>query len=408
MMSTCLYRNSFGLDRNSDVVVPSSMDEREPRQTESNAELPQPSGRRGPPLSRVPPNVLSLRDAGPKNNIVRKLRESAKDCSMEKDHLWSIILAGGEGERIRPLIQHWLGHHKPKQYCAFVGRRSMFQHTLDRADLIASPERRVTVIARSHESEARFQFGHRPAGILLVQPANRDTAAGVFLALSHVRARDPEATVVVFPSDHFVCPEDRFVELVRNAIQCAKDFSDRLILLGARPYNLELEYGWIRPSLRLGGNAVWTLRAIDGYHEKPDSAVAQRYMGCGGVWNTMVFAAGLDLLWKLGWLCFPAIMERFERLVGAIDTPDEMTVLESIYDGMPSRNFSSHLLERAFSNAAVLEMQGILWCDWGKPERIVSTLNWLGKKPAFPPEIVTGGVPCVRGQTAAPPAGLIA
>jgi mannose-1-phosphate guanylyltransferase len=65
----------------------------------------------------------------------------------KRDDLWSIILAGGEGERLRPLMQRWLGQHKPKQYCTFVGTRSMLQHTLDRADQISDPEQKVTVIA---------------------------------------------------------------------------------------------------------------------------------------------------------------------------------------------------------------------------------------------------------------------
>ena len=61
---------------------------------------------------------------------------------------WSVI-AGGEGQRMRPLIQRWLGGPRPKQYSMFVGGRSMFQHTLDRADMLISPARRVTIAARS-------------------------------------------------------------------------------------------------------------------------------------------------------------------------------------------------------------------------------------------------------------------
>jgi mannose-1-phosphate guanylyltransferase len=62
---------------------------------------------------------------------------------IEKDKLWSIALAGVEGERLKHFVQRWLGRHKPKQYCTFIGTRSMFQHTLDRADQIAAPEHKV-------------------------------------------------------------------------------------------------------------------------------------------------------------------------------------------------------------------------------------------------------------------------
>ncbi len=64
------------------------------------------------------------------------------------NHLWSIILAGGEGERMRPFIRRWLGHHKPKQYCTFVGSRSLFQHTVDRfsSDVLQRASERLAVM----------------------------------------------------------------------------------------------------------------------------------------------------------------------------------------------------------------------------------------------------------------------
>ncbi|MCA9422537.1 MAG: hypothetical protein KC592_16065, partial [Nitrospira sp.] len=65
---------------------------------------------------------------------------------MSQSHaLWSMILAGGEGERTRPFIERWLGYPKPKQYCTFVGNRSMLQHTLDRADRLGAPHQKITV-----------------------------------------------------------------------------------------------------------------------------------------------------------------------------------------------------------------------------------------------------------------------
>src|SRR5512146_1246687 len=108
---------------------------------------------------------------------VHELQSRGIGMSVEvkDDRLWSIILAGGEGERLRPFIQKWLGRHTPKQYCAFVGRRSMLQHTIDRADRIAKPDQKTTVIARSHEPDARRQFDQRQCGIIIKQPANRDT-----------------------------------------------------------------------------------------------------------------------------------------------------------------------------------------------------------------------------------------
>ena len=171
--------------------------------------------------------------------------------------LWSVVLAGGEGERLKPLVQRWLGRHKPKQYCTFIGTRSMFQHTLDRSDQVVAPERRVTIIARGHREEACLQFSSRTRGKLVVQPVNRDTAAGVFLGLAHVRSHDTDATVLIFPSDHFVYPEDRFVDMTYRLARAARHLKEWVFLLGVAPDSPEPEYGWIQPGEHLG----W----IDGY-----------------------------------------------------------------------------------------------------------------------------------------------
>ena len=102
--------------------------------------------------------------------------------------VWAVVLAGGEGERVRPLVDRWVGHHRPKQYCAFTGTRSMFQHTVDRALELVPPERIVAIAARSHQREITTQLDQRPVRAVLLQPDNRDTAAGIFLPLAYIRA----------------------------------------------------------------------------------------------------------------------------------------------------------------------------------------------------------------------------
>lgn len=72
-----------------------------------------------------------------------------------------------------------------------------------------------------------------------------------------------------------------------------------------------------------------------------------------------------------------------EHLKEAIDTVDELKVLNAIYEDMPRRNFSSHLLQCAPKQLAVMEMADVLWSDWGSAERIVSGLEKIGKRPAM-------------------------
>ena len=303
--------------------------------------------------------------------------------------VWSIIIAGGEGERTRPFIQKWLGCSKPKQYCTFVGSRSMLQHTLDRADRVGKPDQKVTVVAEQHLSYAREALDKQQAGEMILQPQNCDTGAGIFLPLTYVRAHDPNATVAIFPSDHFVFPEDRFVETVRRAASAVQILKDRLLLLGVRPTNLELDYGWVNVGGVLGRNGSSSVRQVNSFLEKPSPLEALQAMANGALWNTMVMVGKVDTLWNLGWECIPAIMERFERLGKTIGTVHESQTLHRLYRYMPHMNFSSEVLQKIPERLGVIELEEVLWSDWGRPERIKETLEVLGKKPAFPSEILT-------------------
>lgn len=303
---------------------------------------------------------------------------------MAGKHVWSIVLAGGDGERVKPFVRRWLGRHRPKQYCTFVGTRSMFDHTLDRATLIASPKRTVVVAARHHRHEMPDDRFANRLHTLIEQPSNRDTAAGIFLPLSYVRALNPQAVVVIQPSDHFVYPERRFVEAVRQSVVAAEAMPDRLLLLGVQPDRLETEYGWICRGVPLNGSSTHPVYAMSSFLEKPGLADADAALRAGGLWNTLVLTATVDAVWKAGWACFPDMMPLFEQLCSAWGTSDEADVLEDLYREMPRHNFSSHLLQRVSERVAVMELTGVLWSDWGKPERIAESIRRIGNVPAFP------------------------
>jgi mannose-1-phosphate guanylyltransferase len=299
------------------------------------------------------------------------------------DRVWSIVLAGGEGERVQPLVQRWLGHSKPKQYCTFVGTRSLLQHTLDRADRITVADQKAIVIGRAHAWQAWPQLGQRPSGMMILQPADRDTAAEVFLALTYIKARDAQATVVIYPSDHFVYPELRFLDAVRRAVWTAEWLPDRLALLGVPPDRLELDYGWILPGEQLDHSSNYRIHTVRAFLENPTAAGADSALAAGALWNTLVLAAKVKTLWELGWLCLPDLMPAFERLLGVIGTTYEAKTLEAIYTHLPAYNFSSDLIRLVPQQLAVVEMAGVLWSDWGKPERIANTLRRIGRQPAF-------------------------
>lgn len=297
-----------------------------------------------------------------------------------RDRLWSIVLAGGEGERTRPFIERWLGKHKPKQYCTFVGTRSLLQHTIDRADRLVDPKRRVLVAAESHREEVWNQLAGRAAGRVVFQPENRGTAPGVFLPLTYVLAEDPDATVAIYPSDHFVYPEGAFLEAVAEATWILERSPHTAILMGVVPDYPESDYGWILPGSAAGDDRV---RTVTRFLEKPPSSAARDAMAKGGLWNTLVIVAKAKSLWRLGRHCVPGLMELFQWLAMSVNTTKESEVQHFVYRTMPVRDFSRDVLQRVPEMLAVMEMSGVLWSDWGRPARIDSALRQIGKEPAF-------------------------
>src|SRR3989338_1045048 len=122
---------------------------------------------------------------------------------MTRGALWGVILAGGEGRRLRPFLRDVHGTDRPKQFCAIIGTRSMLRHTVDRARWLIPEERTITVVTAGYRPFVAGDLVAEPPRILLEQPCNRDTAPGILLPLLVILQRDPEARVVLFPSDHF-------------------------------------------------------------------------------------------------------------------------------------------------------------------------------------------------------------
>jgi len=264
----------------------------------------------------------------------------------------------------------------------------MLQHTWGRANQIVWPRKKVTVLGRTHQqrSDSRF-LGQSEEGTIIFQPRNCDTAPGVFLPLTYVKAWDPQSVVVIFPSDHFIFPENQFVETVRRAVRAVEFLRDRMIVLGVRPSHLELDYGWIALGEILGWSEGSCIRSIQEFVEKPGSSDGVRLMNQGALWNTLVLVANVETLWKAGWECFPEVMDKFEQLRQSIGTPVEGSVLQTIYQDMPNCNFSRVVLQTLSKQLGVMELEKVLWSDWGRPERIIETLQAVGIRPTFPTEI---------------------
>jgi mannose-1-phosphate guanylyltransferase len=296
----------------------------------------------------------------------------------DRGSLWAIVLAGGEGMRLRSVTRRLYGDDRPKQYAALVEARSLLRQTLDRVGALIPAERTVVVTLASHAPyvEAELRGADRPH--VLAQPCDRGTAAGVLLPAHWIRSRDADATVVVFPSDHFVLEESAFMCHVAEIARAARHRLEEMILLGARPTEPEAEYGWIEPGETVGCTARGPLNRIRRFREKPSAAEAALLFREGYLWNMFVFAAHVSALVEAGRSCVPLLHDRLVRLGIFLGTEHERWALRQAYTFAPTANFSRSVLEAGSMPLTLSKVSALTWCDLGTPMRVARTLRSLG------------------------------
>lgn len=306
-------------------------------------------------------------------------------------NLWGIILAGGEGVRVRHLMRRVNGTDLPKQYCAVIGGRSMLQHTLDRVATVIPRHRILTVITRDHLKRAREQLQGWPPELLVIQPRNRETAPGILLPLLSIHARDPKATVGIFPSDHFILEEGIFMDHVAQAVKFLATHRRLLILLGIAPDRPEAAYGWIEPSNEIAREAGYGLFGVRRFWEKPTAPIAERLYVRGWLWNSLVLVGRTRTFLRHFRQAVPELWANFESIRTALGTPREAEALEEAYRRMPAVNFSSHVLEPIPKRLGVMPAKGVMWSDWGDETRIFQTLQEIGKAEELTARLRGGG-----------------
>jgi mannose-1-phosphate guanylyltransferase len=298
--------------------------------------------------------------------------------------LWGVVLAAGDGKRLATFIQHAFGTKIPKQYMNFVGRRSMLEHTFHRAEKLIPENRILTIVSRHHmeHAEVRRQLLSRLKQNVVVQPANKETGPGVLLPLMHVYKRSPEAIVAVFPSDHFIWEEGRFMQHVKFAVRRVMRDPSRIILLAVEAQEPETEYGYVVPHGDLGAINPYEVRRVARFVEKPSTPVARSLVKAGGLWNTMIIVFKVRMLLQLVRKIDPSIHQHFNRVFDAIGTYAEPNTVDEVYRQLEPLNFSKGILEKIsviFPEAmSVLPVRKVFWSDWGSPERVMQVQEKLG------------------------------
>lgn len=302
---------------------------------------------------------------------------------MHSTALWGLVLAAGDGTRLQRYIERMKGERLPKQFVNFIGQRSMLEHTFQRAEKLILPEKILTIVGRHHlqHVEVRRQLSSRDKDTVIVQPANKETGPGILLPLMHLYKRCPEAIVSVFPSDHFILEEDRFMAHVDLAAQAVARNPSRIVLLAMEAQSPEVEYGYV-VSWEDGGEInLHGTRRVARFVEKPDKHMAQDLFDSGALWNTMIMVFKVKTLLQMIQDVCPSIHRQFVHILDAIGTDGEQRTIDAVYRALEPINFSKGFLEKISEvypeTISVLPVLQIYWSDWGSPQRLLESQQLL-------------------------------
>lgn len=230
--------------------------------------------------------------------------------------LYPVILSGGSGSRLWPLSRA----HYPKQLLPLNGENTMLQDTALR---VSDPERfHAPLIIANNEhrfivAEQLQQAGVPPRAIVL-EPLGRNTAPAVAIAALMLLQADPDAIMVLLPSDHVVGNLQAFEAAVGRAGEAAR--AGKLVTFGITPRHPETGYGYIRQGEALA--SLDSAHSVAAFVEKPDLPTAEGYLAEGGY------------LWNSGMFVLPAgvYLEELARFAPEILTQSKLALEKSFRD----------------------------------------------------------------------------
>lgn len=282
--------------------------------------------------------------------------------SKKRPSLFPVILAGGSGTRFWPLSRR----RRPKQLLPLAGKKPLLVETVARVKGLASPRSVVVVCGVLHAREIRRMLPSLPPKNLMVEPVARNTAAAIGWAAVRLHARDPEATLVVLPSDHHIVDVPRFRSLIRDAAQIAQDGT--LVTLGIKPTGPETGFGYLRMGKALEG-APAEARQVAQFVEKPTRAVAEEYLASGEyLWNAGIFVYRADALLAEIRRQLPNHAIALGKIEDVAGTPRETAAVARQFPTMPSVSIDYGVMEKAERVAVVPADVG--WSDLGSFDAI--------------------------------------
>jgi mannose-1-phosphate guanylyltransferase len=237
--------------------------------------------------------------------------------------------------------------------------RSLLQQTFDRFNKIIPTDNIFIVTNMLYADLVKQQLPQMDESRILLEPARRNTAPCILWASYHIRAINPNANIVVAPSDHLILKEDEFTQAVQNGLEfVSKD--DKLLTLGIKPNRPETGYGYIQIADQVGDNFY----KVKTFTEKPELELAKLFISTGEFyWNSGLFMWNVNSVIKASEKLLPEIVLKLNAKGDKFNTPEEQDYINEVFPTCPNVSIDFGLMEKA--DNVYISLGDFGWSDLG-------------------------------------------
>ena len=282
---------------------------------------------------------------------------------------YCIIMAGGVGSRFWPMSTP----QKPKQFLDVLGiGKSLIQMTYERLLHIAPKENIFVLTNTSYADIVKEQLPDLTYGQILTEPLRKNTAPCIAYAAAKIQDLNPNATMIISPSDHLIVREARFTEIINTAIARANE-EDRLVTLGIQPSRPDTGYGYIEFSNDANVSAG-DVTLVQQFREKPDLKTAEEFLRSGNFyWNSGIFVWKTKTVLDALKAFQPALFELFGADLTDYNTPSEQQKVDHCFNECEDISIDFAIMEHAKNIDVVLA--DFDWSDLGTWGSLNTHLN---------------------------------
>jgi mannose-1-phosphate guanylyltransferase len=269
---------------------------------------------------------------------------------------YCVIMGGGIGSRFWPFSRKTL----PKQFLDFFGTgRSLLQQTFDRFNKTIPAENILVVTNEMYVDLVRFQLPELHPKQVLLEPTRRNTAPCIAWASYHIRALNPNANIVVAPSDHLILKESEFLTAVERGLEFVSH-SDKLLTLGIKPNRPETGYGYIQIADKEGENFY----KVKTFTEKPELELAKVFVESGEFyWNSGLFLWNVNSIIAATEKVLPELCNILKKGEKLYDTPEEKAFIDENFPLCPNVSIDFGVMEKA--DNVYVSLGDFGWSDLG-------------------------------------------